>query len=502
MCFARWTLHVSDKLQFVATSFLVQGLRILAALIMARLLAPEIYGIVALTMAIPSVLTNLGDMGVARSIVHFRDSPRQTVEDSGLVICLVMGLLMLVASSGAGAYLARIKGNPHLLAIGGFIGLAGLLGQVYQFQMACLNRDLQFRQEAWQNLLFSMATITAGITIALLGGGVYALVLQPLVAQVVANLAIQRRYSLRWPRQARWAMAKRMLVYGWWLTLAGYVNNLQGTLLGLWIGFRFGTASLGIYGRGTQIRDMAGQNVNTAFDRLLYPLLVNAADDKPRMQSLFIRGLTGSSLICVFGWATMTALAPDLVFVGIGRQWGGVPPVLVAVAPWLLIVPFGLMASVAANVLGRPKALLAASTALVLAAVPALVVTRNFDLSFVGASITAASAAVMIIFFWKMGNAMRIPRRKVIARHLPIWLAGAIAFLVMRCGRQQAWAWLGWNDTKLFGVGFEVGVPSVFLVMAILTLCGLVAYGAVNALLGWNSCREVVSLLRLRRAML
>jgi PST family polysaccharide transporter len=242
----------------------------------------------------------------------------------------------------------------------GIIGAATLLlGTIYTFQMSCLNRDLRFRAESFQNLIFAAALATTGLSLALVARrhrsfGVFAVALQPFVAQFIGNVVIYHRHPFHWPRAFQFAMAKKMLNYGWKVTVAQYANNLLQSVTNAFIAVVGGPAGLGVYGRATQVSDMIGYNLLSSFDRVLHPLLRSVRDDEQRLRSLFMRGCIASMLMCIFGWAWLAGTAPDLIRVVIGPQWSGVPPLLRIVSLSLLVAGPGAIGIVVVNALGRP----------------------------------------------------------------------------------------------------------------------------------------------------
>jgi PST family polysaccharide transporter len=198
---------------------------------MARALTPGDYGLVTLVLSGGAVVSSLGDLGIGRALVQYRDDSIRVTEDTALVIATTLGAASSVASVAAGWILARSYSRPAMISIGAIIGLSLLLNSLYLFQMNCLNRDLKFGDEARQNLIFAIATAATRISLALAGCGPYALVLQTLGAQVISNIAIQRLRPLRWPKARSLGAARRMLGYGLKVTLAQYANNLQQPLI-------------------------------------------------------------------------------------------------------------------------------------------------------------------------------------------------------------------------------------------------------------------------------
>jgi len=359
---------LSDKAIFLFTSVATQALRIAAMFIMARLLRPEDYGLLTLVAIAPGFFALLGDCGVARALVQYRDLPTEPVEASGLVVSVTLGLIYAVVYLCSGIYFfsfgyrvasALVVHDQRLFWIGLIGGVTVILSTIYSFQMACLNRDLKFKAESAQNIIYSLAVTVTGVGLALVAHwhravGVFALALQPLAAQIVANAVIYHRHPFRWPSAFRLAMAAKMLGYGWKVTLAQYANNLQQTIVSAWVAAVGGPVGLGVYGRATQVSDMFGYSFMNSIDRLLHPLLRSVRDDAERRRGIFVRGCLGSMLLCGFGWAWLEGTAPDLIRVVMGPQWSAVPPLLRIVSITLLTGGLGIMGIIVTHALGKP----------------------------------------------------------------------------------------------------------------------------------------------------
>jgi O-antigen/teichoic acid export membrane protein len=418
--------HVSDKLQFVVTSFGVQALRVITVFVMARLLVPEDYGLLTLVAVAPGFLAALGDCGINRALVQYRDHPTAVVEASGLTISFALALIYAALFVVSGLYFyhsgyhntaGRLILHDHRLPWIGLIGgVTAILAAIYNFQMACLNRDLKFRAESVQNLIFALALTATGLSLALVAHwhrnvGVFAVALQPLAAQIVGNAVIYRRHPFPLPRAFHVRTATMMLNYGWKVTVAQYVNNLQQPLINAFVLVVGGVFGSGVFGRATQIADMVGFNLLNSFDRLLYPLLRSIRDDRERLRGLFIRGCMGATLLCSFGWAWLYGTAPDLIGVVMGPKWAAVPPLLRIVSFALLTAGLGALATILTHALGRPLIWLRyaiINLAMLLLFIAAVMYYHRSLAALAAAYVTAQFITSVAIWIWVL-RTLQIP---------------------------------------------------------------------------------------------
>ncbi len=362
-------LHrITDKSLVLATRFGSQAARIIAAMVLARFVAIGDYGLFDLILSVPGLVMAAGDFGVSRSLTTIHDLPEDELRNTGLVIHISLALIYGVLAIGSGWYYGHITADPRLVWVGVIMAASFVAQNVQASQMAMLARELRFTQWAGVEFLMMLATIATGIAVAFAGGGIFALALQQLLAQICGLIVCSRVRPLRWPRAWNRAIARRFFSFGWKTSLFQWTNDVQpnlarqaiqqlvgaAALRGGGIAAVVGAVAVGIYGRATQVCALVGQNLITTFDLILSPLFARAKDDPARLLDLLIRGSVGVTLFCSFGAAWLIAVAPELIRVVLGPAWADVPPVLRALAPAVAVQGLCYPCFIMAMALGQP----------------------------------------------------------------------------------------------------------------------------------------------------
>jgi PST family polysaccharide transporter len=482
---SNFVLIVSDKIIFLFTSVMTQALRVLTAFAMARLLKIEDYGLITLVSLAPGFISVLGDCGVARALVQYRDMPAEKTEATGLIISMALGVVYTLVWLGSGLFCGIARHDPRLFWVAVICGTANLLSSIYTFQMACLNRDLKFKAESFQNITFAAALTVTGLSMALIARrhrevGVFALALQPLVAQILGNLVIFHRHPFRWPKAFSGAMAKKMLNYGWKVTVAQYAVSLPQSIVNTFVIIVAGPWGAGVFGRATQVSDMIGYNLLSSFDRLLHPLLRSVREDKNRLRTIFTRGCIGGTLLCGFGWAWLVGTAPDLVRVVLGPQWSAVPPLLRIVCTVLLTSGAGLMGAVVTHALGKPLVLLLIAGVNVACVLLAFGLTLLLHRSLTGIAVAYILCQIgycICLWVWAVGT-IKIPARRLIGHFVRIFcVAGATCASIfwMRHWMMSSPVVLRLIAESLVGAGIFLGLGLLVDSEAILDFRSLVS---------------------------
>ncbi len=288
-------IRISDKLQLIGSSYLSQVIRILTLFVMARLIGPNDNGIYMLVIYVAGLVMALSDFAIPQSVVQIRDHDEDVVVDTGLVLIVLLYAFYGLFAVAAGIFLTLKDPHhdPHYWRIGVMVAISAELAGLYNVQLARLNRRLNFRAESRQNIIFAVSTAATGIFFALLHYGSYALALQILAGQLAANIAINFRVPLSWPRHASWTVAKRFFTLGTPASLATYVRTVESSIVGLIIKSiplpNGGIYGIGLWSKVVQVQGLFGQNLLTSFQRVAYPLICHSVSDPPRMRQLFAR---------------------------------------------------------------------------------------------------------------------------------------------------------------------------------------------------------------------
>jgi len=389
-----------------------------------------------LVLALPGTICILGDLGVMKALIQIRDVPEKRLEHTALTLTVAINGIYFLVRFGCGIALAMIRHDSRIVGLGLLTGVNFFFLGVYSYQMAVLNRALRFRAESFQNVVFSLAQAATGIGLAWAwrnkpGWGVFALALQPMGAQIFANIAMLRHWHMEWPGQFDRRVARRILGFGGMVTFAEYLGSLGDIFMGLFVGGAFGASDLGLYAKAGQVKDLIGQNIVGAFARLLYPLMSASRDDADRLRQLFLRGAAGGVFLCWFGWAWFLATGWDLIPTVLGHQWIGARPLLMIASFDLLSAALMLVAMLLVQVIGEPTRWMKYQGAWLGLTILAAVGAWHWGLIAVAAAIYFAQGIVAVAFFrWAIGH-LQIPVSVVARRLWGLLVAAIISYLVM-----------------------------------------------------------------------
>lgn len=310
-----------------AASLGTQAFQFALSIVMARLLVPSQFGEVALAFSITAFAQIFTDLGLTAAVVH----ARRVTEDllsSAFWLSTLTGFALTAATCALAVPLAAIYGEPNLVGLLIVVSLNFTLscGAV---QLALLERSLNFRRIAIIETVSTLIATAAAPGFALLGLGVYSLVLGPLLGTCVLSAWLWTTVRW-WPR--RWA--SRSAIRDLWSFSRGLVgfnalNYWSRNLDNLLLGVAVSTGELGEYSRAYNLMMIPVAQMGGVIMRVLFPALSRMRDDPVRMARAWSRAVGAASGAFALPLAlTMAATAPAMVRVLYGHKWIGMVPLL------------------------------------------------------------------------------------------------------------------------------------------------------------------------------
>jgi exopolysaccharide biosynthesis WecB/TagA/CpsF family protein len=439
-----------------------QVLSFLVFMALARLVAPQEFGLIALA----HVMVSFVRQTVLDAIVHpvaRASEPSESLYSTAFFLCiaasLLMGGLMLLLARP----LARWYALPDLAAVVAWMSLAVLAtGASAVFEIR-LVRQMEFKPLALRSMVSVTMGGAVGIALALRGAGVMALVAQQVVTSAVALalLVVQSRWRPQWPRQRpplRSLMhdASRVGMTGFF----GFLGSQGDTVL---VSLLLGAHATGLYSFAKRLTSAIYLVIASSLLKLAIPAFAQAHGDPQALQRAYVRVLGTTTLLMAPLLVGLSLLAPNLVSVFFGDAWmGAVPVVALLAALYLLLaatqVNDYLLFAVGARSVPMQRSLLQIVLAMLLGWLGA-----RFGLVGVASGFVMAA---LLVWPWmqRIANRHMKGSAAMLLRTLGAPAASAIAMgLVLVALRQR----------------LPVGVPS----LVGLTLLGALVYGGLHWLL-------------------
>lgn len=315
--------------------FVNLGFNFVIGVILARLLSPDNYGLIAMIAVFNSVANAFLDCGFGNAIIrkmHLTEDDTCTAFYFNLCAGIVLyGILWLLAP-----FAALFYDEPILSPLLRVESITLVLSSGYVIQNTLLKRNLKFKSLAFVNVLSNVLAGAVGIIAAYYGYGVWSLVIMHLSGGILRLFTLWLVSS--WRPRGHWSRKSFNYLWGFGskLLASGVINDVYNNIYPIVIGKFFSPAALGQYSRADQYAQLPSQSLTKVLQQVTYPVLSQIQDDSIRLSSAYRRMLRVSTFIIFPVMLGFAALAKPLVVCLVTEKW-------LECVPYLQIICFASM---------------------------------------------------------------------------------------------------------------------------------------------------------------
>lgn len=315
-----------------------QLLRLGIMIVLARLLTPDQFGVVAVMTAIFAVAAVFQELGLSAATVQ-RDQVSAQAVSTLFWVNATAGTLLTLLFIALAPLIADFFARPELTLLCRFAAISFLLNGLVVQHRALLQRNMQFGRRAMVDLSAAALAGMGALILALAGFGTWALVAQILIADVVTLTLIF--WAVRFvPRRAAWTQEVReMLRFSGSLLAFNVVVSLAQNLSTALLGRGTGAPAAGVYTRAFALANIPQILMYGAATHVALPRLSRVRDSPEEFASFYCQGVQLMALVTVPVAAIFAVFGDQLALFVYGAQWGEVGALLRAFAPGLAVAP-------------------------------------------------------------------------------------------------------------------------------------------------------------------
>lgn len=298
----------------------------IVSIVLARILAPEEYGTIALVTVFTTILQVFVDSGLGTALIQKKNADNldfSSVFYFNLFMCLILYLAMFLCAP----YIARFYDDVSLIPIIRVISLTIVVSGVKGIQQAYVSRNMLFKRFFFSTIGGTLFSAVLGIIMAYAHFGVWALVAQQLSNSIIDTLILW--VTVRWRPQLMfsWKRLTKLLSFGSKLLASSLLDTIYSNLRNLIIGKIYSSSDLAFYNQGDKFPKVIVTNINSSIDSVLLPSMSSVQDNHEKVKSMTRRAIKTSTYI----------MAPLMM----GLAFCATPIVqLVLTDKWLPCVPF------------------------------------------------------------------------------------------------------------------------------------------------------------------
>lgn len=306
--------------------FIAQGVSFIVSLVLARILLPDDYGVVAVINIFITLADVFLSSGLNTALIQKQDA--DDVDFSTIFWCnLFLGLFLYFALAIAAPFLATAYAMPILTSAIRVFALRLPISSFQSIQTAYVSRKMEFKKFFFSTITGTLASAVVGIAMAMFGFGVWALIAQYMTNTIIDTLFLFA--SVRWYPMFvfSWDRAKPLIKYGCRVMCTDLIGTLFNNLGDFIIGLRYTSADLAFYTKGKQLPTLFKSNISTTLVSVLFPGMSQINDDKAKVRELSRRSVRMLTYVIYPIMIGLLVMAKPLT-------------VFLYTEKWLAIVPF------------------------------------------------------------------------------------------------------------------------------------------------------------------
>lgn len=310
-----------------------QAIDLLRVIIVARLLAPEDFGIFAMAMVVLLAIIELGNFGLKDAFIALsqetdidEDRWLHSVWTGNLGIQALIGGLLAAAAYPASLMYDEPVLFPMLLAL----AVVPLLRALKNPALMLLEKRIDFARVALFDLVVAIITLVATTILAYLTRSPWALVIGSILAAGLSSAASYWLASMRPRLMFDWAPMKQSLVFGKYLMAMSVMSMLTTQMDNLFIGVQIGAAALGFYTIAYRICEMPKLLLTATASRTIYPYFAETLRNNPaQLSGAWLRSFNYITWLTIAAFLPIILCRDFVIFVLFGPQWSEAAALLV-----------------------------------------------------------------------------------------------------------------------------------------------------------------------------
>lgn len=307
--------------------FSTGGVLFLANIILARILTPKDFGLLAVITIFVQIAQTFIDSGFSNALIQKKDRNQvdySTVFFFNLVISLGLYIILYFCSP----LIAHFFDNPQLTSLTRVVGLNLMIGALVSVHRTRLTVLLQFKRQSLITLISSVVAAVVSIFFAYRGIGVWALVMLTLI-----NISLQTilfYVTIKWHPSLVFSKSafKSLFSYSSKLLGASLIHLLYRNIYPIVIGKKFSPTELGYFNRADTFAMYPPQMIGQVVSRVAFPIFSRIQDDDVRLRAAYSKYIIFSSVIIFPIMVGMIVLAKPLTLVILKEQWLPMVPML------------------------------------------------------------------------------------------------------------------------------------------------------------------------------
>lgn len=335
----------------------VQLCSMIILIILARLLSPKEYGVIAIVNIILAIASAVIQGGMNTALIQ-----KKEIDDIDINTILYTSLAVFSLFYGAlyflAGHIASFFNIPILENIIPIIAFTLIFGSMSSIQLALLTRNMQFKKILHCSLFATILSGATGITMAYNGYGVWSLVGQQLSLNILQLIFLTM--STKWLPKFQFSIDRLKTIWSFSINimLSNLLTSIFLEIRSLAIGKFYSPSDLSFFEKGRMFPNLIMSNINNSILSVMFPVFSSIQDDKNKMKQALRRCIKTSSFIIFPMMILFAVIAKPFIIILLGDKWANAAPFMQIFALTFMIMPLHQSNLEVIKALGKGKIIL------------------------------------------------------------------------------------------------------------------------------------------------
>lgn len=456
-----------------------QAVNFIVSIILARLLLPEDYGLIALVTVFITICNKIVVSGFATSLIQKKDADNldfSTVFYFSLAVAVVLYTGLFFSAPFIADFYSAESDPKLFIQVIRVMGLNLFVIAVNSVQQAYVSRTMQFKKFFYSTIIGTIISAIVGIAMAYAGKGVWALVAQNLILAVVNGIVLW--FMVKWRPELKFSFKrlKTLYSYGWKIFVASMIKILYNDLRSLVIGKVYTAADLAFYNKAQSFPQLIDTNVEGTIDSVLFPAISKKQSSVDDMRAMLRRAIKTTSYVLMPLLAGLSAVAKPFIIILLTDKWAESIPLMQILAFSFMFAPVELENLQAIKAIGRSDVALKVEIIKKVVGVIILIVSIPFGVTAIAVGMVISTTLSAII------NA--IPNKKLLGYTFKMQLMDILPSILL--------------SFIMFGVVYPISILNIniYLMLIIQVAVGAVVYVGLSAIFKVESFKYILGIVK------
>lgn len=300
--------------------FGTMGLQFLSNLVLARLLMPSDYGAIGMLNIFIAVSSIFVTAGFGSALIQ-KKNPTHIDYTSVFYWNLFAAIILYLVLFFSGPAIARFYKIPELCIILRVQSVSLIIQAFATVQSNQLQKQLRFKELSIRNIIAALIGTIVAIVMALLGYGVWSLVVSTLVSSLAGVFLLWRMSSWRPTWEFSFQSLKSLFAFGGLMALSSFVETVYSNIQGLIIGRWYTASDLGYYTQAKKLEIVPSSAITSVVNQVSFPVLSGLQDEKERFVYGMRKSIKATAFVSFPLMILLAVIAEPLIILLYGEKW-------------------------------------------------------------------------------------------------------------------------------------------------------------------------------------